>query len=435
MVEIPFARDPKNGISTETLVPYFRSLGFKVKANIRWKDTPDYEKGRLISPVTGIAYFPDTKLTLQKGQIIDTTISRRYVDGKILDSWLVVSNFDFDLSQIFPPQFFTVYKNKKYIFTRKELGSSFNMIERWDVVYGVQSKGYVKKTKLGEIRPVRSLEFSYSMSEAEKLTASITREDIKQLPSYSKLLDLGLTDFSSPIQVKNETFLFGWSRINIKIPNNISVRDLRSFASGFVSNYSWIDDKGRFRETFQVSKNGSIRLYPLGSQDKTIKKLKSPFNIEDWDLMFNTLYEYLINKQIPKMEEVGIYVYKTEQDRYDNRDIIALDTLLESINKNMKVLLFEDFNSDEVKIPYSEKGPLHWSSKTKTFSGYVSELEHICPVLKSKIPHNLSVEYNGMKVSYRFTKEDKDGTDEDTYGWNFESTNGKFKSYLLLIND
>ena len=153
------------------------------------------------------------------------------------------------------------------------------MIERWDVVYGVQSKGYVKKTKLGEIRPVRSLEFSYSMSEAEKLTASITREDIKQLPSYSKLLDLGLTDFSSPIQVKNETFLFGWSRINIKIPNNISVRDLRSFASGFVSNYSWIDDKGRFRETFQVSKNGSIRLYPLGSQDKTIKKLKSPFNV------------------------------------------------------------------------------------------------------------------------------------------------------------
>jgi len=102
----------------------------------------------------------------------------------------------------------------------------------------------------------------------------------------------------------------------------------------------------------------------------------------------------------------------------------------------MLVQTFENY-SNKVTIEYVKGGPLHWSNDTKTFSGEISELSQICPQLRSVTPKEIDVKdkLTGSTVSYKFTKADMDGSNEDTYGWNFESTNGKFKSYFLLIND
>jgi|10_taG_2_1085330.scaffolds.fasta_scaffold33083_4 hypothetical protein len=71
---------------------------------------------------------------------------------------------------------------------------------------------------------------------------------------------------------------------------------------------------------------------------------------------------------------------------------------------------------------------LSYNATSNTFSAYASDLN-----LKG-IEKNYVIYNPNTKISqyFKFTHNDKDGSDEDTYGWNYESHQG---TKLLIIND
>jgi len=73
-----------------------------------------------------------------------------------------------------------------------------------------------------------------------------------------------------------------------------------------------------------------------------------------------------------------------------------------------------------------------YHKETKTFAFELSELSDDSMTngdLRSVILKNLN---NGNSIEFGFTHRDMDATDEDTYGYNYQSDNG---IKLLLIND
>jgi hypothetical protein len=80
-----------------------------------------------------------------------------------------------------------------------------------------------------------------------------------------------------------------------------------------------------------------------------------------------------------------------------------------------------------ININYSKNCALHWNSKTKTFSGELSDLR-INPELQIKV----TVIESGNNKIFTQVGVDKDGSGEDIYGYRYKSLDG---FNLLLIND
>jgi len=77
---------------------------------------------------------------------------------------------------------------------------------------------------------------------------------------------------------------------------------------------------------------------------------------------------------------------------------------------------------------------LHYNKKTKTFVAEISDLIKFSDFKKGFMS---GVEIFNPKTNkskrYFLSKIDKDGSDEDIYGWNFE--NEETRTKLLIIND
>lgn len=84
----------------------------------------------------------------------------------------------------------------------------------------------------------------------------------------------------------------------------------------------------------------------------------------------------------------------------------------------------------ENDLNYTVNGPIIWNSNSKTFSVEASDINIRTP--KSE----LTLSFRGKTIKFKQSKIDKDGSGEDIYGWNYESTEGsKFPCKLLIIND
>jgi hypothetical protein len=105
-------------------------------------------------------------------------------------------------------------------------------------------------------------------------------------------------------------------------------------------------------------------------------------------------------------------------------------------SKELKMMGISTFNYDNFT----------WQPKYKTFSAYVSDLPRtqepftIDPVTKK--PSLIIIGKSKIAVKYELYKTDKDGSGEDTYGWNFRPTAQSVKespgckgTEVLLIND
>ena len=91
----------------------------------------------------------------------------------------------------------------------------------------------------------------------------------------------------------------------------------------------------------------------------------------------------------------------------------------------MRLKLFEGFDD------FVEINNFLWNPKRRSFSVEISELDgKVEPAQKV-----ISIKNNktGNSVDFTFVKADKDGSDEDTYGWRYE--NKEKKLTLLIIND
>lgn len=260
------------------------------------------------------------------------------------------------------------------------------------------------------------------------------REAIKQTPAYSNLLSLHIRDISTPIQIKNGNFAFGWKRNdNLYPPDGPANEPARFKGEGWED---WFDKFGRFRDTFTVYVDGTIRKSSLGASPYKMKSFPMLETLDDWERSFNFLHAYLVNKYLPTFQTNGITLW-SDADKHENRDFVAIKTLFE-LNKSMeRTMLFEEYDqitNGKVTIPYTEGGPLTWNKETKHFGGYVSDLQSVAPELRRVTPRFIDVTYNGATINYQFSHADKDGSDEDIYGWNYKSTNGKFQTTFLLIN-
>jgi len=86
---------------------------------------------------------------------------------------------------------------------------------------------------------------------------------------------------------------------------------------------------------------------------------------------------------------------------------------------------------NESSTPIISTDQLSWNKGTQTFSEYVSDLRGIVGGGEKEIIVNNPK--TGASVTFTFTKADKDGSGEDTYGWNYE--NKEKGLHLLIIND
>ena len=76
---------------------------------------------------------------------------------------------------------------------------------------------------------------------------------------------------------------------------------------------------------------------------------------------------------------------------------------------------------------------LHYSPNSKTFSAEISDLIaiHLAPGIPKKL--NISNHKTGVSKEFEMVSVDKDGSEEDTYGWNYKNKETGVK--FLLIND
>ena len=79
---------------------------------------------------------------------------------------------------------------------------------------------------------------------------------------------------------------------------------------------------------------------------------------------------------------------------------------------------------------------LHYNKETQTFSAEVSDLpnlvSHWC---WNKQNITVKSEKTGRHVEFRWKYNDMDGTQEDTYGFNYVATVNNKTINLLIIND
>ena len=77
---------------------------------------------------------------------------------------------------------------------------------------------------------------------------------------------------------------------------------------------------------------------------------------------------------------------------------------------------------------------LHYSPNSKTFSAEISDLVAIhlaIAIIPKKL--NISNHKTGVSKEFEMVSVDKDGSGEDTYGWNYKNQETGVK--FLLIND
>ena len=92
--------------------------------------------------------------------------------------------------------------------------------------------------------------------------------------------------------------------------------------------------------------------------------------------------------------------------------------------------LFEGTLNEATDLEYKQNGPIRWNASTKTFSVYASDAEIGSP------EKEVTLKFQGKTIKFKQTSVDKDGSGEDIYGWNYDSTEGaKFPCKLLIIND
>jgi len=87
-------------------------------------------------------------------------------------------------------------------------------------------------------------------------------------------------------------------------------------------------------------------------------------------------------------------------------------------------MLFESFK-EAIDIK-----DLNWNKDSRTFSAEISELRNVSPGAKEI---NVVNKDTNKTVKFTFVSTDKDGSGEDTYGWNYENKEMDLK--LLVIND
>ena len=91
----------------------------------------------------------------------------------------------------------------------------------------------------------------------------------------------------------------------------------------------------------------------------------------------------------------------------------------------MRLKLFEDIDD------YVDITEFTWRKKTNTFSAEISDLHgQVAPGQKTITIKNFKT---GNSVTFNFVKADMDGSNEDTYGWRYDSEDKKL--HLLIIND
>ena len=74
---------------------------------------------------------------------------------------------------------------------------------------------------------------------------------------------------------------------------------------------------------------------------------------------------------------------------------------------------------------------LHYNKETRTFSVEASDLRDGFDMYGNTVVNPKT----GKMVDFTFSHADKDGSGEDTYGWNFTSYGPMETIKLLIIND
>ena len=99
----------------------------------------------------------------------------------------------------------------------------------------------------------------------------------------------------------------------------------------------------------------------------------------------------------------------------------------------MRVQRFDSFNESYAKLLESalDISLFLYNKDRKSFSAEVSELKGKLNGGEKEI--SIFNPDTNKTVKFTFTKVDKDGSEEDTYGWNYENKELGLK--LLIIND
>ena len=76
----------------------------------------------------------------------------------------------------------------------------------------------------------------------------------------------------------------------------------------------------------------------------------------------------------------------------------------------------------------------HYSKESKTFSVEISDIRSfdLSKHVGNNVPVTIKNPVTGRTMDFKFTHADMDGSQEDTYGWNFISSS---RINLLIIND
>ncbi len=91
--------------------------------------------------------------------------------------------------------------------------------------------------------------------------------------------------------------------------------------------------------------------------------------------------------------------------------------------------------------PTIKNQPLTWQKETKCFSIELSEISQCSNISKyANFKFGAKIEVlntaNNSTILFECFKVDKDGSGEDTYGWQFRSVSGaQFPCKLLVVND
>lgn len=107
------------------------------------------------------------------------------------------------------------------------------------------------------------------------------------------------------------------------------------------------------------------------------------------------------------------------KESFQSENVITLDTSKKRTNKKGQIVYGGGSDYE-----------LSYNASERHFSCYVHALTNQ-PGQTIKIKNKQS----GASMTFTLVKIDKDGSDEDIYGWNYECNSPKGKLTLLIIND
>jgi len=206
-----------------------------------------------------------------------------------------------EVDSIFPSELTGTERNENFLLTRKIIEDKSK----------TKSKFTHRDRESQEKTEVECYSLILDYDSKKVSSTKFTLDDIKKLPEYQKMMDLGFRMISTPRQVKNMSFIFSY---------DLSFIENKELMSTFISKAM----KDRTYWGWGIFESGVVRYQPISSDCRGQSSVKGKFDtttLSGWSQGFDILIASS-TKWMNEMKKKGVVFYDTPELQKQKRGTI-----------------------------------------------------------------------------------------------------------------